>query len=319
MLGARCGYNWYMPAKRVQELVARIDQRYAVRPVLAAIKRDRITITAAGVAFYWFLAIFPLLYAAIALLANAQPSLVQTIAEAIRTGLPGGAASTLNEALTHAQDRAAGQGGLTAGVLALVIAVWSASSGMVATQVGLDVAYGAREDRPFLKRRLVALLLIGIALVLGGVAIALIVAGQPLGEAALGDVSGGASFPAVWTLARWALALLAITVLLAVFYAVGPNRAVRPRLITAGGVVATAIWALASLGLSLYTSHLGSTYARTYGALAGAVVLLLWLYLSAIAILVGAEVNAELERQAAARPAGAERTRSDRVVGSKRT
>jgi membrane protein len=273
-----------------------------LKRTLREIQQDRITITAAGVAFYWFLAVFPLLFAGIALLAaaNASPSFVDGVQKAIHTALPGDAAAILTQSVANAQARAAAGSGLAAAVIAIAIALWSASSGMAATQVGLDVAYDVEEDRKFLKKRLIALVLLLLAFVLGGVAIALVVFGGPIGNTIRDRLPAGSSLVWVWTVGRWALALLAVMTLFAVYFWIGPNRQPPSWVwLTPGGILATVLWTLASAGFALYISHFGGSYAKTYGALAGVVVLLLWLYLTALAVLVGAELNGELERQRA--------------------
>ena len=268
---------------------------------LRAIVHDRITITAAGVALYWFLSIFPLLFAAIGLLdvINAAPSTARAINDAITQALPGDAAFLLTQAVSSAQSRAA-TGGVTALLVGIALSLWSASSGMAATQVGLDVAYDVPEDRTFLKKRLMGIILIVAAFVLGGIGVTCLVFGEPLSGFVRDHLPLGRYFGWVWDVARWAITLVAVTLLFAIFYYVGPNR--KPpnwKWLSPGGLVATALWLIASLGFSWYVSGLGGTYARTYGALAGVVVLILWLYLSAVAILVGAELNGELERERA--------------------
>ena len=262
---------------------------------------DRITIIAAGIAFYWFLAIFPLLFAAIGLLdvVNAAPSTVETVKDAIRQALPGDAATILTNAVSAAQDRASA-GGLTALLIGLALALWSASSGMASTQVGLDVAYDVPQDRTFVKKRLIGFALLLASLVLGGIGVTLLVFGEPVSTFIADHLPLGDSAAWLWTLARWAITVLAVTLLFAVFYWIGPNR--QPpswKWLSPGGLLATALWLLASLGFSLYVSGFGGSYAKTYGALAGVVVLILWLYLSALALLIGAELNGELERQRA--------------------
>ena len=272
---------------------------------------DRITIIAAGVAFYWFLAIFPLLFAAIGLLdvVNASPATADTVNEAIRRALPGDAATVLTNAVAEAQTRASA-GGLTALLIGVALALWSASSGMAATQVGLDVAYDVPQDRRFVKKRLIGFALLLAALVLGGIGVTLLIFGEPVSSFIADHLPLGESAAWLWTLARWGITLLAVTLLFAVFYWIGPNR--QPpswKWLSPGGLLATVLWLLASLGFSLYVSGFGGSYAETYGALAGVVVLILWLYLSALAVLVGAELNGELERQRALMAQAEERAR----------
>ncbi|HWC32489.1 MAG TPA: YihY/virulence factor BrkB family protein [Actinomycetota bacterium] len=277
--------------------------RATLKRTLHEVKRDRVPLTAAGVAFYWFLTVFPLVIAGVGMLAlvNATDATVEAVQESIRSVLPGDAAAVLTGAVQNAAGRAAGTG-LVAAVVGIALAVWSASSGMAAAQVGLDVAYDVEEDRTFLKKRAMGMVLVLVALLLGGIASALLVFGQPIGEAIREHVPGGAAFEIVWTVIRWALAFLAVATLFALFYFIGPNR--KPpswKWLSPGGLLATLLWLGASFALSFYVSHFGGSYAKTYGSLVGVVVLLLWLFVSALALLLGAELNGELERQRARR------------------
>jgi membrane protein len=268
-------------------------------------KSDRITMVAAGVAFYWFLAIFPLLIAVVGILAlvGAGPSFVQNINTGVRDVLPGSASTVLTDAIGRAGGQAAAAGGLTAAIVGVALALWSASSGMGAAQDGLDVAYDVPEDRKFLKKRLMSLVLLFGALVLGSIATALLVFGKPIGDALADALPLGGAFELVWTIVRWVMTVLAVMTLFALFYYLGPNRKPRTwKWVSPGGVVGVIIWLAASVGFSFYVSSFGqSSYGKTYGSLAGVVVLVLWLYLSALALLIGGELNGELERGRALR------------------
>jgi membrane protein len=200
----------------------------------------------------------------------------------------------VTDALKQASGKPRGSS-VVATLVGIVLALWSASAGMVAVQTGLDVIYDVPEERTLVKKRVRALVLIAVAVVLGGVATAAIVFGQPIGDGIRAHLPFGGAFILVWTIGRWVVGLAALAALFAAFYYLGPNRD-KPRWtwLSPGGLVATLIWLLASLGFSFYVSSLGS-YAKTYGSLTGVVVLMLWLYLSALALLLGAEVNAQLE------------------------
>ena len=270
-----------------------------LKRTVADAKEDRITLIAAGVALFWFLAVFPLLIAAVGILAlvQATPSLIDGINEGIRSTLPGEAASVLTRAVASARGEA-GAGGLLAAIIGVALALWSASAGMAAAQIGLNVAYDVPRDRSWLKKRLMGILLTLVALLLGGVATALLVFGQPLGEIIREQLPGGDWFVIAWTVVRWVLTVLTVLTLFAVFYYLGPNR--EPpnwKWVSPGGLVGALIWLAASLGFSFYVSSFGGSYAETYGSLAGVVVLVLWLYLSALALLFGGELNGELESQ----------------------
>ena len=275
------------------------DWKESVKRAVKEFKDDRGTLTAAGMAFYWFLSIFPALLAAVGMLGlfNVSGNFVADLTTRITSALP-----DVSEILTGPINESTRSGGsVLAALFGVVAALWSASSGAVGMQIGLDVAYDVKDDRKFIKKRLVAFELLLAVLVLGGVATAFIVFGAPLGNALRDDLPFGSAFVVLWTLTRWVVGLIALVALFASIYYLAPNRDTPKWVwVSPGGILAGAIWLVASLGFSIYVKSFGN-YAETYGPISGVVVLLLWLYLTALAVILGGELNAELERQSAAR------------------
>jgi len=260
-------------------------------------KADRISMVAGSIAYHGFLALFPLLIAlvGIAQILGLSSHTISTLVRGAGKTLPQGASGVLSTALEAAHHRTAGAWTVT--IIAIVVAVWSASGGMSIVETGLDVAYRLPTERKFVLSRIRGLLLLAIVVVLGGAATAVTVFAKPLGHE-LEQVSPvtGTAFNVPWTLLRWIVAILLMVTLFSLLYWLGPNRVrTRWRWLSPGAVVATAVWLLASFGLSFYVSALGS-YGKTYGALAGVAVFLFWFYLTGLATLLGAEVGADRER-----------------------
>ncbi|TNM49528.1 YihY/virulence factor BrkB family protein [Nocardioides albidus] len=254
---------------------------------------DQVPLMAAGVAFYSFLALFPAIVASVLLYGLVRdPADVETQVREITRGLPDDAASLLTDqlkAIASTPQQSLGLGLL----VTLVLALWSASGGVGNVITAINIAYDEEETRGFVKRKLLAIGLTLGAIVFVVVAVALVAAAP----AVLDDVVG--SGPARWGLeaARWVGLVAVMAVGLALLYRLAPDRD-DPRLswVSVGAVVATVIWLVASLGFSLYVDNFAS-YNKTYGALAGVVILLLWLWLTMYVVLLGAEINAEAEQQ----------------------
>ena len=259
------------------------------------VKEDNVPLLAAGVAFYMFLALFPALIAAITiygLVADAQQ--VEQQIQSLTDTLPEDAASLLETSLTNiatTSSTALGWGLL----VSLGGALFAASGGVQNLVKAVNIAYDEEETRGFLKLRALALLL-----TIGGVLFVAVAAGLVAVLPVVFDAVGLGGFALVAAqIARWLGLLVFVLVALAVLYRLAPDRDdPKFRWVGLGSLVATVLWLIGSVGFSLYVSNFGS-YGKTYGALAGVVVLLLWLWLTSLIVLIGAEINSETEQQTA--------------------
>jgi len=256
---------------------------------------DNVPILAGGVAFFAFLAVFPALIAALTLYGLvADPAQVAQQMQSVAGALPAASRQIITEQLT-AVTGSSGDA-LTVGlVVSLLAALWSASGATGNLITAINLAHDEEENRGFVKLRATAL-----GLTLGGIVFVLLalvlVAVVPV---ALDTLGLGVVGRVVAQVVRWALLIGVVIVGLAVVYRVAPDRASpRFRWVSTGAVVAAVLWILGSVAFSLYVSFFGN-YNKTYGALAGVIVLMLWLYLTCYVVLLGAEINAEAERQTA--------------------
>jgi membrane protein len=247
---------------------------------VARIQRDRITLAAAGVTYHWFFAVFPFLFAAVAAVALAGRAVSdQVISDTIAQVAPAGVDEFLSGLVTQAQASATAQSVLAI-ALAVALAVVSASSGMAALLQGIEVAAEAA-PRPFLRRRALAL-----ALVLGTFAVA------GLGVAVGSAVGATLGVPWLVTLIHRVLVVAVVVAVLAGIWAVGPSGEGPRRFWTVGSTFAAIAIVAASWAFAVFASRFNGSFAHTYGTFTSIVVLLVWFYAVALAVLIGAEVDA---------------------------
>jgi len=251
-----------------------------LRELVARIQRDRITLAAAGVTYHWFFAVFPFLFAAVAAVALAGRAVSdQVISDTIAQVAPAGVDEFLSGLVTQAQASATAQSVLAI-ALAVALAVVSASSGMAALLQGIEVAAEAA-PRPFLRRRALAL-----ALVLGTFAVA------GLGVAVGSAVGATLGVPWLVTLIHRVLVVAVVVAVLAGIWAVGPSGEGPRRFWTVGSTFAAIAIVAASWAFAVFASRFNGSFAHTYGTFTSIVVLLVWFYAVALAVLIGAEVDA---------------------------
>ncbi|WP_336923408.1 YihY/virulence factor BrkB family protein [Aquipuribacter sp. SD81] len=256
-------------------------------------KADNVPMLAGGVAFFAFLSLFPALIALITIWGLVvTPDRAAQQAENLTEGLPGGASDIITTQMENVASQQSG--GLGIGlVVSVLLALWSASGGTANLIKAVNVAYDEEETRGFVKLRGLALLLTLGAIVFVILSVGLVAVVPPV----LDSLGLGIVGTVLAQVVRWVLLVALVAVALAVVYRFAPDRD-DPKLTWAslGAVVATVLWVLGSIAFSLYVSNFGS-YNETYGAIAGVAILLLFLYLTAFIVLLGAEVNAETERQ----------------------
>lgn len=258
-----------------------------LRQVLKEAMRDRITAEAARAAYFFFLSLFPLILAMFALTGIlGGDRAFEWIMSRLRLALPGEAAVYLQEFV--AEITGASRPGILS--FSILFTLWSSSNIFATLGDGLNRMYDIEESRPWWKRRLIAL----VALVVGSVLL-LIGTVAMLAGPGLSDLLG---LGAVWEVLRWPVAVAMLILLMWLIYFLLPDRSMKgsalPTLV--GAVVGTGIWLLGTVGFRLYVSQFGR-YSEVYGFVGGIIVLLLWLYLTSLAILFGGELAATLEQR----------------------
>jgi membrane protein len=255
---------------------------------------DHLTDLAAALTYYGVLAIFPMLVVIVSLLGLLGHSVTQSLIHNLSTVAPGTTKQILTNAIKNIQSDRSASG--VAFVIGLVAAMWSASGYVAAFMRASNVVWDVEEGRPFYKTLPVRLAVTFITVVLLTLSAAAVVfTGSLAGK--LGNLIGvGSTGVQIWDIAKWPVLALIVVLILAILYYTGPNvRQPGFRWVTPGGLVAVVLWIVASAAFAFYVANF-SSYNKTYGAIASVVVFLVWLWITNIVILLGAELNAEIER-----------------------
>jgi membrane protein len=270
--------------------------RGILKRTVTEFKDDNCTDWAAALTYYGVLAMFPAMVALLSLigLVGDPKKTTDTLLGVVETLGPSSATDALAGPVRDlaAQQQAAG----IALVVGLLTALWSASGYVGAFGRAANVIYEVEEGRPFYKLRPVQLLITLVCVVmLAAVALSLVVTG-PLAEAVGDAVGAGSIAVTVWDIAKWPVLALVVSLIFSLLYFATPNvKQPKFKWFTAGGMLALVVWVLASAAFALYVATFAS-YNKTYGSLAAVIVFLVWLWLSNLAVLFGAEFNAEMER-----------------------
>ncbi len=271
--------------------------KYVARKTFREFGEDQCTDQAAALTYYAVLALFPAALALFSVLgvlgATSATKAVSTIVDVLRPLVSQGTIDTIEPVLTNLADTQSA--GFTL-VLGLLGALWSASGYVNAFSRAMNRIYEIDEGRPFWKLRPLMLLVTLIAVVLAALVLVMLVATGPVADAIASPIGLGDAAVTTWNIAKWPVLALIVMLIVALLYYATPNvQQPKFRWISVGAAVAILIWVLASVGFAFYVANFGS-YDKTYGSLAGVIVALLWLWLTNVALLLGAEIDSELER-----------------------
>jgi membrane protein len=272
-----------IPARGWKDIAVRVYRQFG---------EDHVTLTAAGVAFFGFASLVPLLAAGIAIYGLvADPSDVTSLVDRIEGTVPQAVADMIRQQLESVVGASTGALGF-ATVVGIALGIWSASSGVGHMIEAIDIAYeeDRDSDRSFWAKRALALgFTVGLLALIAASAFVIVV----------GARIGSGTVALLTSIAAWAIVAVLAAAGLALLYRYGPDRRnAKWRWVTPGAVIAIVIWIAVSIGFRFYVANFGS-YNETYGSLGTVIVVLLWLYLSAMAVIIGAEIDSEIEHQTA--------------------
>ncbi len=264
--------------------------------VIKKFQADNMADHAAALTYYTMMSLFPALLVCVSLLGllGDQSLVTDAVEYAKENGAPAEVTDALDASLTALVSSAGGAVSFTL-VLGIAIALYGAAGAFGAAGRALNDVYGVEETRSFLTHKLSDLGWTLVVIVLALIALFSVFLGGGLAGDLFGTIGLGETAAGIWRVARWGVAIAAVLAIYCIVFAFAPNISPRRvRVITPGAITGVLIWIVASVGFFFYVSNFGK-YGATYGAFAGAVILLLWLYISNLAFLVGAEVNAVID------------------------
>jgi membrane protein len=287
-----------IPAQALQDAPPhRPSPLEALKLAFASFRQHKMTDWAASMTYFLVMALFPGLLVGVSLLSLfGQQSMVTDATKYLTgAGAPATVVNAVEASLKTLVETSSAKAGLAL-VLGLLVGLNGASGAFGAAGRALNVVYAVDEDRGFVRRKAQDIGWTLVVILLGVVALVSVFLGGTVAKDLFGTIGLGATAGSIWVYARWLVALASMIVVFAVIYAFAPDLQQRKfRWISPGSAFAVLIWLLASGLFFLYVSNFGN-YGATYGAFAGAVILLLWLYLTSIAFLFGAELNGAIER-----------------------
>ena len=275
-----------------------ISAKELAKRVFSEIRTDKVLGRAAQLAYYFLLALFPLLIfltSAVGLILGTGSGVRHAFFQYLAQIMPSSAFNLVDATMWEVTS-GSGAGKLSFGLLA---ALWAASNGMSAITDALNAAYDVEESRPWWKRQSIAVgLTIGLSVLIIS-ALLLVVTGGAIADRLTGIYGLGPAFSVVWKIIQWPIALASMLLAFALIYYFAPDlRFQKWKWLTPGSIFGVVLWLLVSFGLKGYL-HFFDSYNKTYGSLGAVIVLMLWLYLTGVAVLIGGEVNSEIEHAAA--------------------
>jgi membrane protein len=267
----------------------------ALKRALGQFKHDDITDRAAALTYFGVLALFPGLLVLVSILGLLGQSTTQKVLDNVGQIAPGGVKTFLKTVIDQVQGKSGAAS--IAAIVGLVLAIWSASGYVAAFMRAMNAIYDVDEGRPIWRTAPIRLGVTLATLVLLVISALMVVLTGRIAHQVGQAVGLGDAAVRVWDIAKWPVLLVLVTIMLSLLYWASPNvKQVGPRWITPGGIIAVVVWLIASGAFAVYVAFSGS-YNKTYGSLATVIIFLVWLWITNIAILLGAEVNAELQHQ----------------------